>query len=124
MIGKICKSLTPFYDMKAHKNNFKVRPVLIIGNSDSTDYIAIPISRVSKKGHIHPVYDISVTMTQYPNLKLDYDSYIRTHKQTVINRANLSGVISDLKTEYEDLFLEILVKREEFNNQITETAIS
>ena len=124
MIGKICTSLTPFYDVKIKRNSYKARPVLVIGYADSRDYVVLPISRVTRKEHIHPVYDVQILMKQYPNLNLTADSYVRTHKQTIVNAASISGVIADLKTEYVDLFLEILSMREDFNEKLTEMAIS
>ena len=41
---------------------------------------------------------------------------MRTHKRTSIHQASIdkSNIIGDLKTDYEELFLEILKKVEEF----------
>ena len=50
-------------------------------------------------------------------------SYVRTHKQTVVHRANLRDEIGDLKSEYEDLYLTILERREAFSNSITQQAL-
>ena len=48
MVGWICSSTTPYYDVKFGYNAFKQRPVLIIGDLISNDYTALPISTVTK----------------------------------------------------------------------------
>ena len=47
---------------------------------------------------------------------------MRTHKRTSIHQASIdkSNIIGDLKTDYEELFLEILKKVEEFDNEVIE----
>ena len=59
----------------------------------------------------------------YPKLNLRNTSYVRTHKQTIVNRANLRDEIGDLRSDYEELYLEILEKREAFSNSITQQAL-
>lgn len=118
MIGKICKAFTPFYDQKTHKMSYKARPALVLAQADMEDYVILPVSSISIKTNIDPVYDVEIDPRLYPKLNLQKVSYVRTHKQTVVHRANLGGEIGDLKAEYEDLFLEILSKLDEFNKSI------
>lgn len=123
MIGKIYSTLFPFYDIRANKTSFKKRPVLIIAEADSEDYVILPISTIPHKDKVDPVYDIKIQPTDYPRLNLYKVSYVRTHKQTVIHRGQIAQMIGDLKTEYSELYFEILKKREEFSASITDQAL-
>ena len=123
MIGKIYKARTPYYEAKTNSNKFKSRPALVIAKADMEDYVVLPVSTISHKDKIHPVYDIEINPEIYPKTNLKKISYIRTHKQTIIHRAELNGVICDLKTEYEDVYLEVLDKREQFSSEITKQAL-
>ena len=123
MIGKIYKAWTPFYDQMAHQMSYKARPALVLAKADADDYVVLPVSSVSIKTNIDPVYDIEVDPTLYPKLNLRKTSYVRTHKQTTVHRANLGDEIGDLKSDYEELYLEILEKRETFSNSITQQAL-
>lgn len=123
MIGKLYTSITPFFDVSTGQNSFKSRPVLIIGDIRSGDYTVLPVSRVTKRQYIDFEYDIEVKKSKYPKLCLTADSYIRVHKQTVVNKASLRNEISDLKAEYEDLYLEILAKLEQFNKELQNNAL-
>lgn len=123
MIGKICKAMTPFYDKTKHQMSYKARPALVLANADIDDYVILPVSTISVKTNINPVYDIEVDPKLYPKLNLNNVSYVRTHKQTIIHRANLGDEIGNLKLNYEELYLKILEKREEFSNSITEQAL-
>jgi len=124
VIGKICVALTPYYDSHKGRRSYKGRPALIIGKADSEDYVVLPISKVSHKENVDATFDIPVDPVKYPKLNLTNSSYIRTHKQTVIHRGSLGETISDLRDEYEELYLEVLDKREEFSRKITEQALS
>lgn len=123
MIGKIYKARTPYYDQKTQKMAYKARPALILAKADVNDYVVLPVSSISIKANIDPIYDIKIDPTCYPKLNLTKISYVRTHKQTVVHRANLHDEICDLKSEYEDLYLEVLEKRETFSNAITQQAL-
>lgn len=123
MIGKICKAMTPFYDQTKHQMSYKARPALVLANADVDDYVILPVSTISVKTNINPVYDIEVDPKLYPKLNLNKVSYVRTHKQTIIHRANLGDEIGNLKLNYEELYLKILEKREEFSSSITEQAL-
>lgn len=123
MIGKIYSSITPFYDVQAKKNSFKSRPVLIISEAINNDYTVLPISTISRPENRHPEYDIPITLSDYPLLNLDRDSYIRAHKQTTVHKASLSKEISDLKQCYGDLYISVLAKLEQFNGEILNNAL-
>ena len=102
----------------------KSRPALVLAKADADDYIVLPVSTITQKENIDPYYDIEVDPALYPKLNFQKVSYIRTHKQTVVNRANMGDEISNLCKEYEDLYLEVLTKREEFSKNITEQALA
>lgn len=123
MIGKIYKARTPFYDQATQQMSYKARPALVLAKADNDDYIVLPVSSISNRSNIDPVYDIEVDPAFYPKLHLRNTSYVRTHKQTVVHRANLRDEIGDLKSEYEDLYLKILEKREAFSDSITQQAL-
>ena len=123
MIGKIYKARTPFYSQTTHQMAYKARPALVLAKADDDDYVILPVSSIPDKTNIDPAYDIEVDPVLYPKINLKKTSYIRTHKQTVIHRGNLHDEIGDLKSEYQDLYLEILEKREAFSNSITQQAL-
>ncbi len=123
MIGKLYSSVTPFYDSKKGMNSFKRRPVLIIGGPRNNDYTVLPVSTVARAEHIDSDYDIKVEPDKYPKLNLNRISYIRTHKQTTVHQASLPREIGDLKEEYEDLYLLVLEKLENFNKTVMENAL-
>lgn len=123
MIGKIYSSVTPFYDSAKGANSFKRRPVLIIGGPRNNDYTVLPVSTITHKEHIDSEYDVPVDPSDYPKLNLAKISYIRTHKQITVHQGSLVREISDLKAEYEDLYLKVLEKLEDFNKMIMNNAI-
>ena len=114
MIGEIWTALTPCYNRNTKRMEYKGRPALMIAEADQDDYVALPDQE----------YDIPVGPATHPNLNLTDPSYVRTHKQTIIHRGEIGRFIGDLRAEYPDLYLEILEKREQFNKEITEQAIS
>lgn len=123
MIGEIRKTLTPYYDRKLRQMKIKSRPGLVIASADAGDYVVLPVSKVSDQRRIDPDYDIRVDPAAYPKLNLLCVSYVRTHKQTTIHCAEIGDKISDMRSEYEDLYLAILEKREEFSKEITRQAL-
>lgn len=123
MIGKIYISVTPYYDRATNSNRFKKRPVLIIGGPRNNDYTVLPVSTVTNSAMIDADYDICLDPAQYPLLHLNRLSYLRTHKQTSIHQGALVNMVSDMKTDYPDLFFEALEKLEVFNNSIFDTAL-
>lgn len=90
--------------------DYKARPALVLAKADAEDYVVLPISSISIKANIDPLYDIEINPVSYPKLNLKNISYVRTHKQTIIHRANLRDEIGDLKLNYEELYFEILEK--------------
>lgn len=123
MIGEIRKVLTPYYNRTTHRLEIKSRPGLIIAQSDSDDFVVLPVSKVSDHRKIDPDYDIKVDPAVYPALGLNCVSYVRAHKQTVIHQAEIGDKISDMRSCCEDLYLEILTKRAQFNEEVTNQAI-
>lgn len=123
MIGEIRKILTPYYDKVTSKQMIKSRPGLIIAAADEGDYVVLPISKISDSRRIDPDYDIKVDPATHAELHLACVSYVRTHKQTTVNTAQIGDKISDMRTNCEDLYVDILAKRETFSKEITRQAI-
>ncbi len=123
MIGKIYWSVFPFYDSKTGKNSFKKRPVLIISGPRNNDYTVLPVSSVSIKNNVDPDYDIEIDPLKYPALGLTRVCYIRTHKQTVVHQRALTSMIGDMKNDYEELYMDVMVKLEEFNKSVTDDSL-
>lgn len=123
MIGWICTSVTPFYDIKTKKQSFKQRPVLVIGQADSHDFAVLPISRVTNRQYLHAIYDVPVDPAAFPSSGLNQLSYVRAHKQMYVNRHALTGQVCDLKSVYPDLYLDIVIKFEDFQRKLLENII-
>ena len=123
MIGKIFSSITPFYDNRLGMNSFKKRPVLIIGGPRNNDYTILPVSTVSNRRNLDPDYDVEIDPARYPLLHLNKLSYSRTHKQTTVHKASLTSPIGDLMADYRELYLEVLGRLEQFNQNILERAM-
>lgn len=123
MIGEIRGTTTPYFDKTKMRQSYKVRPALIIGQADHSDYVVLPVSTIPDPRNIDPVYDIPVDPAVYPGLNLKQKSYVRTHKQMVVHDANIDNKISDMKTSYQELYLEILTKMETFQSELLENAI-
>ena len=51
MIGKAYISTFQFYDNRNRRMAFKNRPVLIVGKADASDYVILPISRVTNSAN-------------------------------------------------------------------------
>ena len=124
MIGKIYWSVFPYYDRKAGKNSFKKRPVLIINGPRNNDYTVLPVSSVSIKSNLDPEYDIEIDPANYPALGLVKVCYIRTHKQTIVHQASLTTQLGDMKKDYEELYLRIMLKLEQFNRDVMDSSLS
>lgn len=123
MIGKAYWAIFKYYDSSAHRMAFKKRPVLIIGKADESDYIVLPISRVTRQEHIDQRYDFEMQVTDYPKLSLKNTSYIRTHKQSVANIGELANQIADFKNEYPDAFVEVNALVKEFQKKLIDEAL-
>lgn len=122
MIGKVYWAFFKYYDSKSHKMAFKKRPILIIGQADSDDYVVLPISRVTIKEHLDQHYDFEMQVLDYPLLCLKATSYIRTHKQTVVNKGELSDCILNFGEKYSDAYIEVLALVEEFQRNLISKA--
>lgn len=121
MIGKAYKSMVPYYDRVTRQRKFKSRPCLIIGQADVSDYVVLPISTISDKTKVDSFYDIPLDKTTYKFL--NNDSYLRTHKQTIVNLASLKDQLSDFKSSYEDTYIDALSKVEDFQKRLIDDAI-
>ncbi len=124
MIGEIRKIIAPFYNSASGKMEYKSRPGLIIAQADVDDFTVLPVSRITKNQYIHAKYDIQIDPADYPELHLKSISYVRTHKITTVHQAEIGDLIGDLKGNYEELYLNVLVLQEEFSHSITEQALS
>lgn len=126
MIGKICKIYTAFYDKSTHKKSFKWRPGLVISgtNGQDCDRAVLPVSTITISKYIDPYFDIPISISSYPLLSLDKDSYIRTGKQISVSGPDIGDVISDLRTCYPDLYIDVLARLEEYNKKIIDEAIN
>ena len=123
MIGKAYWAIFKYYDSSAHMMAFKKRPVLIIGQADESDYVVLPISRVTRREHIDQKYDFKMPAADYPKLSLKATSYIRTHKQSVANIGELADPIEEIKNEYPDAYVEVIALVEEFQKKLVEDAL-
>ena len=119
MIGKLYVSVFRYYDRAQKRESLKRRPVLIIGSADTSDYVVLPISKVTSKEHLHSFYDYNVGPKSHPNSNLNSESYIRTHKQTVMRKEELVMEISDFKALYPDDYREIIKRVGIFQESIT-----
>lgn len=122
MIGKTYWAIFKFYDNSQQKMAFKKRPVLIIGEADKSDYIVLPISRVTQKQNLDLHYDFELQPLDYPLLSLKAISYVRTHKQTVLNKGELGNCIADFGSEYQDSYISVIALVEEFQNNLINKA--
>ncbi|MDD6072487.1 MAG: hypothetical protein PUC12_17000 [Clostridiales bacterium] len=48
---------------------------------------------------------------------------VRTHKQTIVHQGALASEIANMKSEYVDLYLEVLEKLENFNKRVMNDAL-
>jgi uncharacterized protein YifN (PemK superfamily) len=102
---------------------FKNRPVLIVGQADATDYVILPISRVTNSANLDSDYDLQITQQTVPLMNLKQTSYIRTHKQSIVHAGELTKEIVDFKREYPDIYIEAIAKMEEFQKSIINNAL-
>ncbi|EHM43272.1 hypothetical protein [Anaeroglobus geminatus] len=123
MIGWYCIATFPYYDNQNNRNAFKRRPMLVIGQADTSDFVTLPISKVSYRENIDIEYDIAIQIADYPRMQSRSDSYVRTHKQTITHRADITRSVVNVKEEYSDLWLEILSKVEDFQRKLTNTGL-
>ena len=113
MVGDFCLAIFPYYDVRAKKNKFKYRPILVIAEAGQNDWVTLPVSKISHKECIDLEYDIKIEPINYPLMNLTCVSYIRTHKQTVTHRASITKVIINVKKMYPGLYTRVIDKVEE-----------
>lgn len=123
MTGKACISVTKYYDRNARRMGLKQRPVLIIGHSDRTDYVALPISRVTLQRHVDPEYDYPLEIADYPSMNLTAKSYVRAHKQFIVNAAEITKTICDFRFEYPAAYADILALVKRFQEDLQNNAL-
>ena len=122
MTGKIYWATFKYYDNVSHRMAFKKRPVLIIGKADKKDYVVLPVSRVTQREHLDPHYDFELQSKDYPALSFKTTSYIRTHKQTIVNSGELADCIADFREEYPDAYISVMALVEEFQKELLDNA--
>ena len=122
MIGKIVKCLTQYYDARLQRISIKSRPALVLKSPEDDDYVVLPISTIPNRTNVNPVYDIEIDPSKFSRINLTRLSYVRTHRMISIpmQQIDTSIIIGDLKLDYEELFLEIVEKVEQFHNEIME----
>ena len=123
MIGKAYISTYKYFDNRTHRMAFKNRPVLIVGQADSSDYIILPVSRITNQGNVDSYYDVSIEPADVPLMNLTQRSYIRSHKQSVVHLGELTREIVDFRKEYEDIYLDVISKMEEFQKNLIINAL-
>lgn len=123
MIGKAYWAIFQYYDGKLNKMAFKKRPVLVIGKADDRDWVVLPISRVTRREYLDSHYDFEMDVLSYPKMSLKQTSYVRTHKQTVLNEGEFSSCIADFRREYQDAYITIMALVEEFQKDLISKAI-
>lgn len=114
-IGYLYLSKMPFYNISINSLDFKNRPILVIGRSDESDFVALPVSSVSNPLNRDSIYDIEMNL---PTVKTTKQSFIRTHKQTIVNQGAIYKEIENIKGIYQDFYAEIILKVKQFNNAI------
>ena len=123
MIGKVYWSITQFYDSATKQMSFKRRPILIIDGPRNNDYTALPISTISKRVNLDPKYDIPIDPSQRAVLNLPRECFVRTHKQFPIHAANIHNQAGDMKNNLLDLYLNVLSKVEEYQQEVLNNAL-
>ena len=120
-IGDFYITTFPFYNKEKKKNDFKSRPVLIIGKADESDYVVLPVSRVTDSTKLDQDYDIKLIPEQYPLLKMKDTCYIRTHKQHIANTGCFYKFVANIKTQYPETFELVIQKTIEFQRGMLKT---
>ena len=123
MIGRLYTSVFPFYDNKLRKMSYKSRPVLIVGQADKNDYVILPVSRVTNQNNLDRYYDVPLEPKDYPLTNFKQRSFVRTHKQYTIHKAELVKEIIDFQNTYPDTYLDVIIKMEEFQKNLISKAL-
>lgn len=124
MIGLVCISAFKYYDIAKRRMAFKGRPVLVIGQADESDYVVLPISRVTKRENLDSHYDYEMNPEIYAEsaLQLSAVSFVRTHKQSVLNEGEITKQVLDLRKEFPVAYEEIINLVEEFQKELINKA--
>ncbi len=123
MVGKAYVSTFQFYNSRTRRMEFKNRPVLIVGQADLTDYVILPISRVTNSANIDTDYDFPIEPQDVPLMNLTQISYIRTHKQSIVHAGELTREIVDFRNEYPEKYVDVIARMEEFQKSIIDNAL-
>ena len=124
MIGSVCISAFKYYDSAKHRMAFKGRPVLVIGQADNSDFVVLPISRVTRRENLDAHYDYEMKPETYSGstLQLSAVSYVRTHKQTVLNEVEITKQVMNLKQDFPETYTKIINLVEEFQKTLIDRA--
>lgn len=49
----------PYFNIRINRKEFKERPMLVIGQADNTDFVTLPISKVSHRENVDIEYDVA-----------------------------------------------------------------
>lgn len=113
-IGKIVLSKFIYYDIELKSYSTKVRPVLIIGipdsNTISPDFNVLPVSTIKNRYRISKIYDYEIILHE--------TSYIRTHKQSIINIRDIEHEILDLKKDRKEDWEKVINLHKEFQKYL------
>lgn len=87
----------------------------------------VKVADLKERIVVHPVgYVIFIkpALHHFAPVAVDLDQKGKpAHKQTTVHQGSLVRQISDLKTEYEELYLNILEKLEDFNKTLMNSAL-
>ena len=123
MIGKLFLSVVDYYDSRTRTTRRKGRPVLVIAGPRNNDYTVLPVSTITNRVHLDPVYDVSIGSAEQAAMNLGQECFIRTHKQMTIHAAALIREKGDMKTDFPELYLTALAKMEQYQQEIMEQAL-
>ena len=114
MIGLLVLVNAPYFNVNINTAASKLRPHLIIGQLDSTDYTALPLSTIYHKTNVHKTFDLELNPETYPFLNIKQVCFVRVHKSVVVNKTAMSHVLCDVKKTYSDLFVDIMILFEDY----------
>lgn len=87
------------------------------------DYVILPISRVTNQHNLDSNYDVPIDPADVPLMNLTQRSYIRTHKQAVVNEGQLTRQIVDFRKEYLDIYADVISKMKDFQETLVRKAL-
>ena len=123
MIGELVLANTSYFNKGHGSTLFKLRPLLIIGQADPSEFTALPCSTIPNKTFVDKIYDIELCPKSFPLTRLKHTCYVRVHKSMIINRHSINSCLSNIKVSYPDLFLKILILFDEYNNKLVLNAL-